>query len=254
VAHIGRTLYEGVADRHVVWTMPDALPLALSRDRPLLADLRQCGVAMRSDALSWCTQGKLEAGYGVVRETAGRSGHGPPPRHILRPAGGMTPQKRWREVDAFPCKGLPKPWPSHLCTMLKPRVGTRAIKDQLDALGRQSAQGWVAYLEAGKVPAGGAGVADSLAKYVVSPPLSLRRILSDDGQRGRSGYNDHKTQQRQADEVSARTWIGRMVQPMLPKGLHRMRSYGLHATWKAKQVQEVLTGRMVALGRWLKGT
>ena len=35
VAHIGRTLYEGVAYRHVVLTMPDALHLELYRDRPL---------------------------------------------------------------------------------------------------------------------------------------------------------------------------------------------------------------------------
>jgi hypothetical protein len=35
VAHIGRTLYEGVSYRHVVLTMPDALPLELYRDRSL---------------------------------------------------------------------------------------------------------------------------------------------------------------------------------------------------------------------------
>lgn len=35
VAHIGRTLYEGVASRHAVLTMPDALPSAFDRERPL---------------------------------------------------------------------------------------------------------------------------------------------------------------------------------------------------------------------------
>ncbi len=35
VAHIGRTLYEGVAYRHTVLTRPEALPLELYRDRPL---------------------------------------------------------------------------------------------------------------------------------------------------------------------------------------------------------------------------
>src|SRR5262245_51605515 len=75
VAHSGRTLSEGVAYRPVVLTMPEALRLEFYRDRPLLADLMQCGVAMLRDALSWFTQGKLEAGYVVVLETAGRSGH-----------------------------------------------------------------------------------------------------------------------------------------------------------------------------------
>jgi Putative transposase len=93
-----------------------------------------------------------------------------------------------------------------------------------------------------------------LAKYVVSPPISLRRILSYDGQRVRYWYNDHKTKQRQEEEVSALTFIGRMVHHMLPKGFHRIRYYGLHATCKAKKVKGVLTALMVALGRLIKGT
>src|SRR6266404_2122977 len=93
------------------------------------------------------------------------------------------------------------------------------------------------YLEEGKVPAGGEGLAYYLAKYVVSPPISLRRILSYDGQRVRYWYNDPKTKQRQEEEVSALTFIGRMVQHILPKGFHRIRYDGLHATCKAKKVK-----------------
>src|SRR6266446_6046710 len=254
VALSGRTLYEGVSYRHVVLTMPDALHIEFYRDRPLLADLMQCGVAMLSDALSWFTKVKLEAGYVVVLETAGRSGHWNPHLHILMTSGGMTPQKRWREVDSFPFTVLHKKWQYHLCTMVKQRVGTRAIKAKIDALWRKYPRGLVAYLEEGKVPAGGEGLAYYLAKYVVSPPISLRRILSYDGQRVRYWYNDHKTKQRQEEEVSALTCIGRMVQPILPKGFHRIRYYGLHATCKVKKVKGLLTVLMVALGRLIKGT
>ena len=254
VAHIGRTLYEGVAYRHTVLTMPDALHLEFYRDRPLLADLMQCGVAMLSDALSWFTKVKLEAGYVVVLETAGRAGHWNPHLHILMTSGGVTPQQQWREVDYFPFKVLHKKWQYYLFTMLKQRVGTRAIKAKIDALWRKYTKGLVAYLEAGKVPAGGEGLAYYLAKYVVSPPISLRRILSYDGQRVRYWYNDHKTKQRQEEEVAALTFIGRMVQHILPKGFHRIRYYGLHATCKAKKVKGVLTALMVALGRLIKGT
>src|SRR5262249_10724219 len=191
---IGRTLYEGVSDRHTVLTMPDALHLEFYRDRLLLADLMQCGVAMLSDALSWFTKVKLAAGYVVVLQTAGGSGESNQELRVLMPSGGLTPQKRWREVDYFPFTVLHKKWQYHLFTMLKQRVGTRAIKDKIDALWRKYAQGLVAYLEEGKVPAGGEGLAYYLAKYVVSPPISLRRILSYDGQRVRYWYNDHKTQ------------------------------------------------------------
>jgi Putative transposase len=233
--------------------MPDALHLEFYRNRPLLANLMQCGVAMLHDALSWFTKVTREAGDVVVLETAGRSGHWNPHRHILMTSGGMTPQKRWREVEYFPFTVLHKKWQYHLFTMLKQRVGTRAIKDQIDALWRKYTQGLVAYLEEGKVPAGSEGLAYYLAQYVVSPPISLRRILSYDGQRVRYGYNDHKTKQRQEEEVSALTCIGRRVQHILPKGFHRIRSYGLHATCKAKKVKGVLTALMVALGRLITG-
>jgi Putative transposase len=125
--------------RTAMWcgTRPDALHLEFDRDRPLVADLMQGGVAMLREALSWFTKVTLEAGYVVVLETAGRSGHWHPPLHILMTSGGMTPQKRWREVDYFPCKVLPKKWPDHLCTMVKHRVGTRVIRDKSDALWRK---------------------------------------------------------------------------------------------------------------------
>ena len=146
----------------------------------------QCGGAMLSDALSWFKKVRLEAGYVVVLETAGRAGHWHPHRPIVMTSGGVTPQQQWREVDDFPFTVLHKKWQYHLCTMLKQRVGTRALKDKIDVLWRTYAQGLGAYVEEGKVPAGGEGVAYDLAQYVVSPPISLRRILSDDGQRVRS--------------------------------------------------------------------
>ena len=44
------------------------------------------------------------------------------------------------------------------------------------------------------------------------------------------------------------------MQHILPKGFHRIRYYGLHATCKVKKVKGVLTALMVALGRLIKGT
>jgi hypothetical protein len=142
---------------------------------------------MLNDALSWFTKVKLEAGDGVGLETAGRSGHWNPHLPILMTSGGVPPQQRWREVDYFPFTGLHKKWPDHLFTMLKQRVGTRAIKEKINALWRKYAQGLVAYLEAGKVPAGGEGLAYSLAQDVGSPPIAWRRILSYAGHRVRYG-------------------------------------------------------------------
>ena len=100
---------------------------------------------MLSEALSWFKKVQLEAGYEVGLETAGRAGHWIPHLHILMTSGGVTPQQKWREVDYFPFTVLHKKWQYHLFTMLKQRVGTRALKDKIDALWRKYAQGLVAY-------------------------------------------------------------------------------------------------------------
>jgi hypothetical protein len=182
VSHIGQTLYEGVPYRHVVLTVPDVIRLPFFHDRSLLADLMKCGVAMLSEALSWFKKVSLEVGYVVVLETAGRAGNWNPHLPILMTSGGVTPQNRWRSVSYFPYEELPKRWQHHLLTMLKGRVATVEMKQQIDGLWQKYPNGLVAYLEDGQVPGGGQGLAYYLAKYVVSPPISLRRILGYDGQ------------------------------------------------------------------------
>ncbi|HYQ97718.1 MAG TPA: transposase [Candidatus Nitrosocosmicus sp.] len=254
VSHIGQTLYEGVPYRHVVLTVPDVIRMPFFHDRSLLADLMKCGVQMLNEALSWFKKVTLEVGYVVVLETAGRAGNWNPHLHILMTSGGVTRQDRWRALTYFPYDELHKRWQYHLLTMLKAGVPTPEMKRQIATLWQQYPDGLVAYLEDGKVPAGGQGLAYYLAKYVVSPPISLRRLLSYDGQHVRYWYNDHKSGKRQVAELPVLRFIGRMVQHILPKGFHRIRYYGLHATCKHQRVKSLLKTIWVAVGRAIKGT
>jgi hypothetical protein len=169
-------------------------------------------------------------------------------------SGGVTPPHRWLEGGYFPFETLHQKWPYHRFTMWKERVRTQEMTPQLDALWRQYRHGLVAYVEQGKVPAGGQGLAYSLAQYVVSPPLSLRRLLRYDGQRVRSWYRDHKTGNRAEVERPVWRFLGRLVQHMLPTGWHRSRSDGRHATGKHQRVRSFLTTILVAMGRAIKGT
>ena len=88
----------------------------------------------------------------------------------------------------------------------------------------------------------------------MSPPISLRRLLGYDGQRVRYWYRDHKSGKRQVAELPVLRFIGRMVQHILPKGFHRIRYYGLHATCKHQRVKALLKTIWVAMGRAIKGT
>jgi hypothetical protein len=82
----------------------------------------------------------------------------------------------------------------------------------------------------GDGPARSPSLATSLAKYVVSPPLSLRRIDRDDGPQGTYHDRAHKSERVERDTVAVYTVIGRMVQQTFPKGFQRIRSYGVQAT------------------------
>jgi hypothetical protein len=80
-------------------------------------------------------------------------------------------------------------------------------------------------------------------RQVVSPPLALSRIVAYDRERGMVTYwyRDHQRGgQRTEETVSRATFIGRMVQHILPKGFQRIRYYGLQAICTLKKVRAQL--------------
>ena len=73
-------------------------------------------------------------------------------------------------------------------------------------------------------------MATYLATYVVSPPISLRRIDRYDGHRVTYHYRSHKSEQVERETVEVYTCIGRMVPHTFPKGFQRIRYDGVQAT------------------------
>jgi len=116
------------------------------------------------------------------------------------------------------------------------------MEEKIDRCWREYPNGLVAYIEKGDVLRGGKGLARYLAKYVVSPPIFLKRIIKYDGKRVRCWYNDHTTGRRVEEEIDALTFIGRMVQHILPRGFQRIRYYGLHATCRASRIKRRVKG------------
>jgi hypothetical protein len=73
-------------------------------------------------------------------------------------------------------------------------------------------------------------VARYLATEVVSPPIALKRLDGDDGQRVTSHSRSHTSERVEHDTVEVSTCIGRMMQHVFAKGFTRLRSYGVQAT------------------------
>ena len=60
--------------------------------------------------------------------------------------------------------------------MLRENVKSQEMEETIDRCWTEYPNGLVAYIEKGDVPKGGKGLARYLAKYVVSPPISLKEF------------------------------------------------------------------------------
>ena len=237
---IGRRLFPSVTYRHVVLTMPDFLHKWFFRDPTLLSPLMREGNACLKDILSTTAGTDLDIGAIIVLQTAGRSGHYNPHLHILVTGGGLDPQGRWKPLSYIPYDMMHRKWQYHLLTMLRQSVSDPAIQKDIDRAWNSYPNGFVAFLQPGDVPPGGEGLGRYLAKYVVSPPISVRRIENYDGDTVRYWYRDHKTEMIQHEALPVIRFIGRMVQHILPKGFHRIRYYGLHGNVRYETVRQYL--------------
>ena len=237
---IGRRLFSGVTYRHTVLTVPDFLHPWFYRDPTLLSPFMRSGQACLKDIFHASTGVQLDIGTIIVLQTAGRSGHYNPHLHILHTAGGLDPQGQWKSVRYIPYEIMHKKWQYHLLTMLRQHVSNPAIEKDLDRAWNNYPKGFVAYLQPGDVPPGGQGLARYLAKYVVSPPIAVRRIEQYDGPTVRYWYQDHKTESIQHETLPVLRFIGRMVQHILPKGFQRIRYYSLHGNVRYEKVRQQL--------------
>jgi len=243
---IGRRLFPGATYRHIVLTMPDFLHPWFYRDPTLLSRLMRAGYACLTDIFRTSTGVTLDIGAIVVLQTFGRSGHYNPHLHILLTAGGLNPRGQWKSVGFIPYDIMHKKWQYHLLNLLRQHVADPSVAHDIDRAWRSYPKGFVAYLQPGKVPPGGQGLAQYLAKYVVSPPISLRRIEQYDGQSVRYWYHDHETQAIQHQTLPVLEFIGRMVQHILPKGFQRIRYYGLHGNVRYETMRHRLAGVLPA--------
>ena len=258
VEQVSRVLHGGMIYRHMVLTIPEQLRGAFYKarhDRCLLSAFMRCGYECLEDVVTTVLRRKLKIGTIVVVQTHGRSGHYNPHLHIIMTSGGINEDLgSWFDLRYFKYEIIHKKWQYHLLSMIKSWFKTDTIDKLIDELWRKYPKGLVANVSKGNVPETCSGLARYLAKYVASPPIAVRRIMSYDGQFVTYWYNDHMTKSRKVETVGVDVFIGRMVQHIMPKGFQRVRYYGLQATKTFKRWSEVIRKGLQALGRAVKGT
>ncbi len=108
-------------------------------------------------------------------------------------------------------------------------------------------------VQKGQVPSQAQSVARYVAKYVVSPPIAVRRIDRYDGQRVTYHYRSHRTERVEHETVAVDTFIGRMVQHTMPKGFKRIRYYGVQAPKTFAKVKGVIRAALAKVEGVVKG-
>jgi hypothetical protein len=255
VTQVSKMLHDGVIYRHMVLTVPDVFRNTFYHNaQKLLSDLMRCGVRCLDDFFSRVSRQPLKGGYIVVVQTHGRSGQYNPHLHIIATSGGWDKQaQQWVHLDYLPYAMLRKKWQWHLLTMLRETLKSKEINDLVDACYRRYPNGFVANVQKGDVPFRYESLARYLAKYVVSPPISLRRIDYDNGSHVGYHYRSHKTDRVERERVDVYTFIGRMIQHVLPKGFKRIRYYGVQATKTFEKVKGLIQEALAKVKGIVKG-
>jgi Putative transposase/Transposase zinc-binding domain len=255
VSQVSRMLHEGVIYRHIVLTMPEMLRTTFYRQsKDLLSPLMRCGVRCLDDCFSRVSGKPLTGGYIVVVQTHGRSGQYNPHLHIIATSGGWDQEaKQWAHIDYLPYSMLRKKWQWYLLTMLRQTLKSREINRLIDICYTRYRNGFVTNVQKGDVPSRYQSLARYLAKDVVSPPISLRRIDRYDGQQVTYHYGSHKSKRVEWETVAVYTFIGRMVQHTFSKGFKRIRYYGVQATKTFEKVKGLIQEALAKVKGIVKG-
>jgi predicted SnoaL-like aldol condensation-catalyzing enzyme len=255
VNQVSKALHEGVIYRHIILTVPAMFRTSFYQNAAVvLSAFMRCGRQCLDDFYSEVRGKALRGGYITVLHTHGRNGQYHPHLHLLATSGGYDDQgERWEHLQYLPYALLRRKWQWHLLTTLRQTLKTEAINELVDVCFRKYPNGLVTNVQKGQVPSASQSVARYVAKYVVSPPISIRRIDRYDGERVMYHYHSHRTDRMEHETVAVDTFIGRMVQHTMPKGFKRIRYYGVQATKTFTKVKVMIQAALANVEGVVKG-
>jgi hypothetical protein len=255
VSQVSKVLHEGVIYRHIILTVPAMFRTTFYQHAgALLSVLMRCGVQCLDDFYSEVRGKVLKGGYITVSHTHGRNGQYHPHLHVIATSGGYDHEaESWEQVTYLPYDLLHRKWQWHLLSTLRKTLETDIINELVDVCFKKYPNGLVANVQKGKVPSQYQSLASYVAKYVVSPPISVRRIDRYDGEQVTYHYRSHRTERTEHETVDVITFIGRMVQHVVPKGFKRIRYYGVQATKTFAKLKVVIQAALAKIEEVVTG-
>jgi hypothetical protein len=255
VSQMSQALHEGVIYRHIILTVPAMFRTTFYQNAEvLLSELMRCGAQCLDDFYSEVKGKALKGGYISVIHTHGRTGQYHPHLHMIATSGGYDKgEESWEHLNFLPYDLLRHKWQGHLMTMLRRTLPSETIEPLVKLCFKTYPNGLVSRVQKGKVPSQYQSLASYVAKYVVSPPISVRRLDRYDGERVTYHYRSHRTERTEYETVDVPTFIGRMVQHTMPKGFKRIRYYGVQATKTFARLKGLIQAALVKVKGVVKG-
>jgi hypothetical protein len=222
---------------HVVFTLPSVLnSLALHQPKAVYDALFDAAWATLKQ---FGNTAGLKMGMIGVLHTWGQNLMLHPHLHCIVPGGGLTQDGNWKNVRTdgkflFPVKALSKVFRAKYVAALKLHLDIEPTlrKELFD-------KPWVVFA---KQPFGSPkAVVEYLGRYTHKIAISNHRILAIDNHNVSFSYKDYKCGGRKKSmTLSLAEFIRRFALHILPKGLAKMRHYGiLSSTWKRQKLKDL---------------
>jgi hypothetical protein len=255
VTQVSKMLHEGVIYRHIVLPVPDVLRTPFYQNADvLLSPFMKCGVKCLDEFFSEVSGKALKGGYIVVVQTHGRNGQYNPHLHIIATSGGWDGQaEQWVHLGFLPYPMLHKKWQWYALEMCRETLKTNDMNRLVKSCYDKYPNGFVANGQKGDVPSRYQSLARYLAQYVVSPPISLRRIDRYDGSYVPYHYRSHRSERVEWERGDVYTFMGRMIQHSFAKGFKRIRYYGIQATKTFEKLRGLIRQALAKVGGIVKG-
>lgn len=233
---------------HVVFTLPSELRRVVrSNQRALLAVLFKAAFDTLSELCADPRHLGAQIGALAVLHTWTRTLEWHPHVHLLVPGGGLAPdgqtwigktKRKERRHFLVPVKALAKCFRGrfmHLARRALPNVNFPEIPWK---------KRWVVFAK--PTVQGADSVLEYLGRYVHRTALSDRAILKQEQETVTFQYRDSRDAVKKTMTLPGQEFLRRFLQHVLPKGLHRVRAFGLlHPTHRTnlRRLQLLLSRR-----------
>lgn len=239
-------LHPDVVYRHLILTIPEQLRKYFYNtrlDSDLFSRFFRAGWECVQSFVSEALGRRIECGCLSVLHLVGRTCEFKPHLHIIMMAGGVDKKTgEWVSLDNFPYSILHHCWKRVLLEMFREWDGDGYFAPEFCELEKKYDKGFVATIQSGTVPKNSRNLVRYISKYLCRPHISLKRIREYDDLTGEVEYeySSHRTKKKEVERVGIFTFMGRLLQQILPKGFQRIRYYGLQATKNQERLKFVV--------------